>query len=175
MEGRFPVLHSTMKSQRKGPKTIPWSVAEKAYETYDRKYGGPSGQSLERIAQRGGFAPEELDKFYPEWRQHINEQRGTTMNRTRLQQLAGIKPLFEQDNADMYMQWEDQMQQEFMEQNPHVTDNPEELEIEDDGQVYHRESNQRWPANTVTPFDDWQAEQQGNAADNAEYQMDQNR
>lgn len=37
---------------------VPWSVAALAYEVYSRKYG--KQQSLERLAQRGGFSWGEL-------------------------------------------------------------------------------------------------------------------
>jgi hypothetical protein len=38
--------------------TIPWWLAEEAYKVYAKKYG--NDQSLERIAERGGFGREEL-------------------------------------------------------------------------------------------------------------------
>lgn len=63
-EKLFPV-------QRYGGKSIPWSVAEKAYEVYSRKYG--SSQSLERLAERGGFGVGEMDEFYPNWRNEVEE------------------------------------------------------------------------------------------------------
>jgi len=37
---------------------IPWWLAEEAYERYSELYG--SSQSLERLAERGGFGREEL-------------------------------------------------------------------------------------------------------------------
>jgi hypothetical protein len=37
---------------------VPWSVATAAYATYSRLYG--TGQSLERLAERGGFSWSEL-------------------------------------------------------------------------------------------------------------------
>lgn len=37
---------------------IPWWLAEKAYETYSKKFG--TSQSLDRLAERGGFGREEL-------------------------------------------------------------------------------------------------------------------
>lgn len=37
---------------------IPWWLAEKAYEQYVKLYG--NGQSLERLAERGGFARKDL-------------------------------------------------------------------------------------------------------------------
>lgn len=38
--------------------TIPWWLAEIAYAEYSRRYG--CSQSLERMAERGGFGREEL-------------------------------------------------------------------------------------------------------------------
>jgi hypothetical protein len=37
---------------------IPWSLAERAYQRYSQLYG--TGQSLERLAERGGFGLAEL-------------------------------------------------------------------------------------------------------------------
>jgi len=37
---------------------IPWWLAEEAYEYYSKLYG--TSQSLERLAERGGFGREEL-------------------------------------------------------------------------------------------------------------------
>lgn len=53
------------------PMRIPWSVAEKAYSVYTARYG--RGQSLERIAERGGFYAEEMDLFMPNWRDEAGE------------------------------------------------------------------------------------------------------
>jgi hypothetical protein len=44
--------------QRYEPCTIPWWLAEVAYDFYVGKFG--HGQSLETLAQRGGFGREEL-------------------------------------------------------------------------------------------------------------------
>lgn len=66
--GRFPVLHDP----RNGPDEhtwIPWSVAEQAYVGYMKRYG--SRQTLERIAERGGFGVRELDLLVPGWRTKI--------------------------------------------------------------------------------------------------------
>lgn len=57
----FPIFGPPWKRR-----TIPWFVAEKAYKEYSRQFG--TDQSLERIAERGGFSEKELDRFYPEWR-----------------------------------------------------------------------------------------------------------
>jgi len=47
--------------------TIPWWVAKKVYAEYSKRYG--TEQSLERLAQRGGFGEKEMDDLYPEWRE----------------------------------------------------------------------------------------------------------
>ena len=46
---------------------IPWKVAERAYAEYSRRFG--TYQSLERLAERGGFSEFEMDVFYPSWRE----------------------------------------------------------------------------------------------------------
>lgn len=38
--------------------TIPWWLAEEAYKEYSKHYG--TSQSLERLAERGGFGRQEL-------------------------------------------------------------------------------------------------------------------
>ena len=43
---------------REQPCTIPWWLAEIAYEHYSKLYG--SRQTLERLAERGGFGRKEL-------------------------------------------------------------------------------------------------------------------
>lgn len=40
------------------PSTIPWWLAEEAYKHYAGRFG--SSQSLQRLAERGGFGREEL-------------------------------------------------------------------------------------------------------------------
>ncbi len=54
---------------------IPWEVHEKAHrEGYARDFPGSARQQPpERIAQRGGFGIEEMDSFYPGWREAIGE------------------------------------------------------------------------------------------------------
>lgn len=61
---RFPLLAPETRG-RTAPRSIPWSVAERAYEKYSARYG--RAQSLERLAERGGFGPGEMDDLYPEW------------------------------------------------------------------------------------------------------------
>lgn len=55
---RFPLM--------KTGRTIAWSVAERAYEQYAAGYG--TNQSLDKMAQRGGFSVGEMDLFFPAWR-----------------------------------------------------------------------------------------------------------
>lgn len=53
------------------PREVPWSVAERAYSAYASKWG--QGQTIERLAERGGFAPSEMDMFLPGWREEVSE------------------------------------------------------------------------------------------------------
>ena len=53
-----------------GPIKIPWEIAEEAYGAYCREVG--NNQSLERIAQRGGFYWDEMDWLLPGWRQRAD-------------------------------------------------------------------------------------------------------
>lgn len=63
----FPIQGSTSyvndDGQRIRPRSskIPWWLAEIAYEYYSKRYG--TQQSLERLAERGGFGREELVIF----------------------------------------------------------------------------------------------------------------
>ena len=63
MSKLFPIQsesyrHEDGRVKETGRLLIPWSVAETAYEEYSRRYG--KGQSLERLAERGGFGRDEL-------------------------------------------------------------------------------------------------------------------
>jgi hypothetical protein len=40
----------------------------RAWTAYNRLF---PGQTCERLEERGGFAEQELNAFYPEWRNHI--------------------------------------------------------------------------------------------------------
>ena len=53
----FPIQGHGYGENEKKSSTIPWWLAEIAYEDYE-KYG--SGQTLERLAERGGFGRQEL-------------------------------------------------------------------------------------------------------------------
>ena len=56
------------------PMKVPWSVAELAYSVYVRRGGGD--QSLERLAERGGFGASEMDMFLPDWRERVVAMEG---------------------------------------------------------------------------------------------------
>jgi hypothetical protein len=89
----FPIQKGYAKDKAApGPLRIPWSVAEKAYCQYARHYG--TGQSLERLAERGGFGLGEMDELYPKWREEVSE---ITVLRERIAHLeAEIAALKEQ-------------------------------------------------------------------------------
>jgi hypothetical protein len=78
----FPL--QTSRSAPVGPLQIPWSVAEKAYGAYAREYG--RGQSLERLAERGGFGWCEMDTLYPAWRDEVNELAALRTERDKLRE-----------------------------------------------------------------------------------------
>jgi hypothetical protein len=54
-----------------GPVSVPWEVADRAWAAYSALYG--RGQSVERLAQRGGFSWGEMDSLFPGWRQATDE------------------------------------------------------------------------------------------------------
>ena len=65
---KFPIQGQTMRKrlpkggmERRLDTSVGWDLAEEAYRAYAKHYG--SNQSLERIAQRGGFGREELALF----------------------------------------------------------------------------------------------------------------
>jgi hypothetical protein len=62
-ERRFPIQgewddHPSRPRRYIPPCTVPWSVAARAYAVYDAKWR--TGQSMERLAERGGFGRIEL-------------------------------------------------------------------------------------------------------------------
>lgn len=69
-EKMFPI-QSGRKDTPPHPTSIPWSVADKAYSVYRARYG--SSQSLERLAERGGFGANEMDHLHPGWREEVSE------------------------------------------------------------------------------------------------------
>ncbi|MCY1080303.1 hypothetical protein [Archangium lansingense] len=48
-------------------------MADKAWAGYSARYG--RGQSVEQLAQRGGFGWCEMDTFFPGWREATDEWR----------------------------------------------------------------------------------------------------
>lgn len=72
MNKRFPLQAS--KDVTPGPKDCAWSIAEKAYANYVKRFG--SSQSLERLAERGGFSWWEMDDQYPDWRKEVTALDG---------------------------------------------------------------------------------------------------
>lgn len=67
----FPILREYRYKGPVYPTKIPWSVADKAYSWYRDRYGNT--QSLEVIADRGGFSPSEMDEQFPNWREESSE------------------------------------------------------------------------------------------------------
>lgn len=55
MSKRFPLIINQHPEEKW---TVPWEVAEEAYKEYVRRYG--RCQTLERIAERGGFGYDEI-------------------------------------------------------------------------------------------------------------------
>lgn len=80
----FPIQNE--RGAKPHPNRIPWSVAEKAYSVYASRYG--KSQSLERLAERGGFGPGEMDDFYPNWREECSELTALCAVRDAAVQLA---------------------------------------------------------------------------------------
>jgi hypothetical protein len=70
------------------PLSVPWSVADKAYGVYASRYG--RSQSLERLAERGGFAVEEMDELYPPWREEVSEIAALRAEQDRLREALGL-------------------------------------------------------------------------------------
>jgi hypothetical protein len=71
MADRMFPLQTSRPPAKPGPTSIPWAIAEKAYAAYAQQYG--KSQSLERLAERGGFGWCEMDALYPAWRGEVDE------------------------------------------------------------------------------------------------------
>lgn len=80
----FPL--QTSRRAPPGPRQIPWSVAEIAYGAYSREHG--TGQSLEQLAERGGFGWCEMDDLYPKWREEVS-----TINQCRRETASAIRDI----------------------------------------------------------------------------------
>ena len=62
MRTLFPVM------VRHGRVFVPWAVGVEAWQSYALRF---TGQTAERIAERGGFGDEEMDLYRPGWREFI--------------------------------------------------------------------------------------------------------
>ncbi len=81
MAGRmFPI--QTQRGAKPHPLLIPWAFAELAYSVYAGNYG--KSQSLEHLAERGGFGPNEMDLFLPDWRHRCEVFRQLEQERDKL-------------------------------------------------------------------------------------------
>ena len=89
-ERMFPLIPNDRRNAAPGPLSIPWSVAEKAYGVYASRYG--RGQSLERLAERGGFGVNEMDDMYPQWRDEVSEIAELRDQLRRCQEWVSLLP-----------------------------------------------------------------------------------
>jgi len=66
---RFPIMVSYAKGAAVAdpPLWIPWRIAELAYAAYSSRFG--TDQTLQRLAERGGFGAGEMDTLLPGWRE----------------------------------------------------------------------------------------------------------
>ena len=64
-ERLFPMLD--------GKPSIPWTLAEEIYKDYAEVFGGD--QSLERVAERGGFGYDEIEVFMQHWHDKRKRER----------------------------------------------------------------------------------------------------
>ena len=81
---RFPIIGNKSYDKRQAaphPMTISWSVAELAYSVYAARYG--DAQSLERMAERGGFHAVEMDDLLPDWREREGDGRTADLEELR--------------------------------------------------------------------------------------------
>lgn len=79
-ERTFPI--QSERGAKGHPLRVPWSLAEKAYSVYSARYG--RSQSLERLAERGGFGPSEMDEFTPGWRDECSEIKRLLADRAEM-------------------------------------------------------------------------------------------
>lgn len=56
---------------------ISYAAHLRAYGVYSALYG--TGQSADRMIERGGFSAGELNALYPEWRNHIVDKNGNSI------------------------------------------------------------------------------------------------
>jgi hypothetical protein len=73
----FPIQRPSRDYPRPwGGSSIPWYIAEKAYTVYQHRWR--TSQTLERLAERGGFCVSEMDEFHPAWRDEVAEYECAT-------------------------------------------------------------------------------------------------
>jgi hypothetical protein len=65
----FPI--QSQRGSAPHPTRIPWEVADLAYSVYSARHG--KSQSLELLAERGGFGPIEMDDLLPGWRERCDK------------------------------------------------------------------------------------------------------
>jgi len=63
----FPLQVTRDQRTKPGPTSVPWAVAERAWAAYSQQYS--RDQSVERLAERGGFSWGEMDMYLPGWRE----------------------------------------------------------------------------------------------------------
>lgn len=63
---RFPLMRTRSLPEVNQRTWCPWWIAELAYIAYG------SHQTLERVAERGGFGNGEMDRFCPDWRERMD-------------------------------------------------------------------------------------------------------
>ncbi|NOK05810.1 MULTISPECIES: hypothetical protein [Myxococcus] len=76
----FPLMAE--RKAKPGPLRIPWPVAERAWSAYVQRCG--TSQSLECIAERGGFGWVEMDTLLPEWRELTDEWKALATENAEL-------------------------------------------------------------------------------------------
>jgi hypothetical protein len=86
---RFP-LQVDRRDPPGTPDSIPWAVAELAYAGYAARFG--RSQSLERLAERGGFGVGEMDALLPDWRDQIAPAAEIERLRARVAELEARSP-----------------------------------------------------------------------------------
>jgi len=81
----FPISPGAYPGIIPHPTRIPWEIADLAYSVYCSRYG--RDQTLERIAERGGFGVGEMDIFLPDWRERCSKMMELQAERDRLQEI----------------------------------------------------------------------------------------
>lgn len=69
---RYPLLWERGETIR----SVPEDLARTAYAGYSKAYG--TQQSFERLRERGGFGPSEMDRFVPGWRDDPRVKAGAS-------------------------------------------------------------------------------------------------